>query len=238
MSRPVIGISAAIESARWTVWEDVEVNISQRTYSTAVADAGAIPMILPPTELGTEDPGAVVDLLDGLVLAGGADIDPAAYGVAAEPATAGFRPERDRFELAVAHAALGRDMPVLGVCRGMELLNVACGGTLIQHLPDADVHLHTPGRFGDHHVSLERDSLAARVVGSGRVAVRSHHHQGIDRLGAGVVASGWAEPGGAIEAIELPEQRWALGVLWHAEEERPSAIFQALAEAASRRVHA
>ena len=229
---PVIGITAAIESARWTVWEDVEANISQRSYTTAVADAGAVPVILPANESATGDLDAVLDLLDGLILAGGGDIDPAAYGAAADPATIGFRAERDHFELALARRALERDLPVVGICRGMELINVALGGTLDQDLDDVATHLHTPGQFTDHDVRLEPGSLAARAVGAERVAVRSHHHQGVAGLGAGIVASGWAEPGGVIEAIEIPGRAWALGVLWHAEEERPSRVVAALVEAA------
>lgn len=231
MSRPVIGVSAAIESARWTVWEDVETNISQRTYSTAVADAGALPVLLPAYEAAAEAPDEVLDLLDALILSGGADLDPAAYGAVAGPRTVGFRAERDRFELALAQRALERDLPLLGICRGMQLLNVARGGTLDQHLADAQTHLHTPGRFSDHEVRLEPSSLAARAVGSERVSVRSHHHQGLAGLGEGVVASAWAEPGGVVEAIEIPEHRWALGILWHAEEERPSPVIAALAAA-------
>lgn len=233
--RSVIGITAAIESARWTVWEDVEANISQRTYSTAVADAGAVPVLLPANETVLHDPDAALDLIDGLLLSGGADIDPAAYGAPAEPTTVGFRAERDHFELALARRALERDMPVLGICRGMELLNVAQGGTLIQELPDAQTHLHTPGRFSDHEVLLEPGSLAARAVGAERTSVRSHHHQGIGRLGDGVAVSGLAEPGGVIEAIELPEQRWALGILWHAEEQRPSVVVASFAAALGAR---
>jgi putative glutamine amidotransferase len=232
VTRPVIGITAAIERAAWTVWSDVEANISQRTYSLALSQAEALPIVLPPDPAATEDPGQTLGLLDGLILAGGADIDPASYGADAEPQTVGTRPERDHFELALARAALERDLPLLGICRGMELLNVALGGTLVQELPDVEVHLHTPGTFSDHEVRLEPGSLAARAVGAERVAVRSHHHQGIDRLGEGAVASGWAEPGGAIEAIELPERRFALGVLWHTEEDRSSPVIGALAAAA------
>jgi putative glutamine amidotransferase len=233
--KPVIGICAAIETAAWTVWHDVEVNISQRTYSNRVTDAGGLPLLLAAHQPIAEEPDQLLDLLDGLVLAGGADIDPASYGAEPDPRTTGARGERDRFEIALTRGALERDLPVLGICRGMELLNVARGGTLVQHLPDADVHLHTPGRYSDHDVRLAAGSLAARVVGADRVSVRSHHHQGLDELGEGVVASGWAEPGETVEAIEVPELRWALGVLWHTEEDRRSPVLAALTTTARER---
>jgi putative glutamine amidotransferase len=232
MTRPVIGICAMVERAAWTVWNEVEVNISQRTYSLRVGEAGGLPLILPPDEASASAPEQTLDLLDGLVLSGGADIDPSLYGADPDPRTVGSRRERDRFEIALARGALERELPLLGICRGMELLNVACGGTLDQHLADADLHVHTPGEFSDHDVRLEPGSLAARAVGAERVTVRSHHHQGIDDLGDGLVASGWAEPGGVVEAIELPDRRWALGVLWHAEEERLSPVLAALTAAA------
>jgi putative glutamine amidotransferase len=233
-SRPVIGICSMVERAAWTAWEDVEVNVSQRTYSDGIDRAGGMPLLLPPSDAGTAEPGELLDRLDGLLLAGGADLDPASYGAEADPRTKNFRPARDRFELALARAALERDLPVLGVCRGMQLLNVACGGTLEQHLPDAELHLHTPGRFSDHEVRVEPGSLAARVLGGERVAARSHHHQGIGRLGDGLIATGWAEPGEAIEAIEMPERRWALGILWHAEEDPESPVLAGLTGAARR----
>ncbi len=231
--RPVIGICAAVESARWAVWSDVEVNISQRTYSTRVEEAGGLPLVLPPSAAATRDPDSVLDLIDGLLLAGGADLDPAAYGAEPDPATTNTRRERDEFELALARAALARELPVLGICRGMELLNVACGGTLEQHLADAELHLHTPGRFTDHEVRTAPGSLAARASGAERISVRSHHHQGVGELGDGLVASAWAEPGGAIEAIEAPERSWALGILWHAEEESESSVVSAFVHASN-----
>ena len=231
----MIGICAAIEPANWAAWREVEANISQRTYSLCVADAGAIPVILPADEASTRAPDQLLDLLDGLLLAGGSDLDPATYGAEPHERTQGFRPERDQFELALARRALERELPVLGICRGMELLNVARGGTLDQHLADADLHIHTPGTFSDHEIRLEPGSLAARAVGADPGPVRSHHHQGVAELGDGVVASGWAEPGGLVEAIEIPDRRWALGILWHAEEFRHSPVLAALAAAAAEK---
>ena len=237
MTVPVIGICAAIERARWAVW-DTEANVSPRTYSEAVDAAGGVPVTLPPAETASETPDALLDLLDGLILAGGGDVHPSAYGAEAGPGTIGARPERDRFELAVARRAVERDLPLLGICRGMELLNVALGGTLEQELPETHRHLHTPGKFVDHEVVLEPGSLAARALGSDRVSVRSHHHQGVAQLGQGVVISGHSVPDGVVEAVELPDSRWALGILWHAEEERESPVVAALVAAARQGVPA
>ena len=227
--RPVVGICAAVEQARWGVW-DYEVNLSQRTYTREVAAAGAQPVLLPPTEEMTDAPDEVLDLLDALILAGGGDVDPASYGAAPDEHTGNVRPERDAFEIALAHAALERDLPLLGVCRGMEILNVALGGDLIQHLDTAETHLHTPGQFIDHDVVLEPGSLAARAAGAERISVRSHHHQGLGRLGEGLVVSGRADDG-VVEAVEIPEKTFALGIIWHTEEERGGALVRSFVEA-------
>jgi putative glutamine amidotransferase len=234
--RPIVGISAAFERARWAVWDGIEVNLSQRTYADRVDAAGGIPVLLPASEAGTEDPGAVLDRVDALLLSGGADIDPAVYGQDPAPGTTNYRRARDEFEIALCRAAIERRMPVLGVCRGFEVLNVARGGDLDQHLDDAEMHLHTPGEFSDHEVRLEPGSLAAEAAGTERLAVRSHHHQGLGELGDGLIASGWAEPGGAIESIELPREDggWTLGILWHTEEEPGSAVMAAFVAAANR----
>jgi putative glutamine amidotransferase len=231
VSRPRIGICAATEQASWGAW-DVVCNLSPRAYSLSVSAADGLALLLPPDDAVAEEPGELLDLLDGLMLAGGSDIDPASYGAQPHPETRGSWPERDRFELALAHAALERDMPVLGICRGMQMLNVACGGTLLQHLPDVETHRHTPGSYRDHEVRLADGSLAERAVGAGSAAVKSHHHQGIDELGAGLVPVGWAED--TVEAIELPGKPYALGVLWHPEEDQASGVIRSLVEAAGR----
>ena len=230
----MIGICAAIESARWAAWE-VVVNLSPRTYSLAVQRAGGLALILPPDDVVAESPDELLDMIDGLILAGGSDIDPASYGARPHPETRGTWPERDRFELALGARALERDMPVLGICRGMEMLNVIQGGTLTQHLPDLELHRHTPGVFTDHRVALQPGSLAERVVGSEHTEVKSAHHQGLEELGEGVVASGHADDG-VVEAIDLPERSFAVGVLWHPEEDERSRVVGSLVNEARDRM--
>jgi putative glutamine amidotransferase len=237
MSRPVIGICAALERARWGAWETL-VLLSPRNYSLAVQREGAIALMLSPDDAVADEPDQLLDMLDGLILAGGSDVDPASYGANPHPETRGTNAQRDRFELALARAALERDMPVLGICRGMQMLNVACGGTLEQHLADIQTHRHTPGEFCDHPVDLEPDSLAARAARTERLAVKSHHHQGVAQLGAGLEATGRNPSDGVIEAIELPDRQFALGVLWHPEEDEQSRVIGALVEEARTRAGA
>jgi putative glutamine amidotransferase len=237
MSRPVIGICAAIERARWGAWDSL-VLLSPRNYSLAVGREGAIALMLSPDDAVADDPEQLLDMLDGLILAGGSDVDPASYGAAAHPETRGTNADRDRFEAALARGALERDMPVLGICRGMQMLNVACGGTLVQHIDGLETHRHTQGAFGDHEVELEADSLAARAAGGERVGVKSHHHQGVDQLGDGLRVSGRAADDGQVEAIEIPSRGFALGVLWHPEEDEQSRVIGALVEEARARAGA
>lgn len=210
--------------------------MAPRSYATAVQATGALALLLPPDPAAIEEPDRVLDRLDGLMLAGGSDVDPATYGAAAHPETKGVWPERDAFELALIRRALERELPVLGVCRGMQMLNVACGGTLDQHVPEAiggdERHRHTPGTYGDHDVELEPGSLAARAAGAERLAVKSHHHQGVERIGAGLSVSGHSVPDGVIEALELRDRRYALGVLWHPEEDVASSVIGSLVDAA------
>lgn len=235
---PTIGICAAVERARWSHWDD-EVALAPLAYVRAVQLAGGLALIVPPDDEVAEKPDELLDKLDALILIGGADVDPASYGARPDPHTGATRPERDRFELALAHGALERDLPLLGICRGGQMLNVACGGTLIQHLPDVvgdDRHLSTPGRFAEHEVALEEGSLAARAAGSDRVTVKSHHHQAVGEVGEDLVASGHALPDAIVEAVERPDRRFALGVLWHPEADERSKVVGALVRAAQPRV--
>jgi putative glutamine amidotransferase len=235
-SRPLIGLSMSLEAARWSVWE-APAHLLPAAYSRSVQRAGGIPLLVPEETEEGDAPAALLGAIDGLILTGGADLDPATYGARRHPETDAPRPERDRFELALAREAIERDLPLLGICRGMEVFNVARGGTLVQHLPDvlgADRHRPRPGAFGEHDVRLEPGSLAARASAAQNLAVKSHHHQGVEELGEGLVASGFSVPDRIIEAIELPERRFALGVLWHCEEDERSALFGAVVDAARR----
>jgi putative glutamine amidotransferase len=236
--RPRVGICAALERARWTVW-DREAFLLSRTYVDALQQAGAIAFMLPPDAWVEAHPDDVLDGLDGLLLAGGADVDPDAYGRERHAKTVNTRPDRDRAEIALALRALERDLPVLGICRGMQVLNVALGGTLIQHLPD-DVghtdHRRSLGSFdnADHDVRLTPGSLAARAAGETVHATKSHHHQAVDDLGEGLEATGWSVLDDLVEAIELPGRRWALGVQWHPEADPRSHVVGAFAAEAAR----
>jgi len=234
--RPVVGLCAALERARWSVW-DLESVLLPQDYVEAVQAAGGMALLVPPDPGLVEEPGEILDGLDALVLAGGADIDPAAYGQPPHAETHFTVPRRDATEIALARAALERDLPVLGICRGMQLLNVACGGTLHQHLPERyghHEHRRVAGSFdgADHDVRLAEGSLAARVAGETIHATKSHHHQGVDRLGDGLVVSGWAELDDLPEAIERPDRRFALGVQWHPEADPASPFVAALVDEA------
>jgi putative glutamine amidotransferase len=234
MRRPVIGMCAAVEDVSYRVWNDAATMLP-RAYADRVQRGGAIALVLAPDDALAEQPDELLDLVDGVLLAGGSDIDPLTYGGAAHPSVTGTDPARDRFEVGLAHRALERDVALLGVCRGMQLLNVAAGGTLVPHLPDvlgSDRHRREPGVFCDHEVRLEPGSLAAEAVGAVETTVKSHHHQGVDELGEGVVVTGWSCEDDVIEAIELPARRFALGALWHPEVDVHSRVIGAFVDAA------
>jgi putative glutamine amidotransferase len=229
--RPVVGVTAYVEQARWGVWDQRAVLIPH-DYVRMLEDAGARPLVVPPSEDGVEE---TLDALDGLLLSGGADVDPALYGADAHVATDEPRSDRDAGELALLRAALERDLPTLAVCRGSQLLNVVRGGDLRQHLPETlghERHKQLPGTFSDHGVEVKPGTRLASLVGD-RAPVKSHHHQGFGRVGAGLVETAWAEDG-TLEGIEDPSRRFALGVLWHPEAGEDAALFEALVEEARR----
>jgi gamma-glutamyl-gamma-aminobutyrate hydrolase PuuD len=191
-------------------------------------------MLVPPSEDGVDE---TLDVLDALVFSGGSDLGPDLYGQEPHPETTGVVPERDRGELALLTAALDRDLPVLAVCRGSQVLNVVRGGDLVQHLPELvghDQHKQTPGEFADHDVVVDAGTRLAGILGDETtVPVKSHHHQGFGRLGAGLRASAHAEDD-AVEAIEDPAHRFAVGVLWHPEAGEDMKLFEALVAEATR----
>jgi putative glutamine amidotransferase len=241
MRRPRIGICTVLERARWSVW-DQEAVLLPRSYTDAIQRAGGLAVMLPPDPQLLENPDEALDFLDALVLAGGADVDPANYGAEAHTATVGTVPERDRFEMALVLRAMDRDLPFLGICRGMQVMNVARGGTLIQHLPD-DVghhdHRRKVGTFdeSDHDVRLQSGSLAARAAAETTHNTKSHHHQAVAELGQGLKVTGWATVDDLPEAIEDPTRSFALGVQWHPEVDETSRIVRALVDEARTRMN-
>ena len=245
MEKPVIGLSSYAEPARWAAWH-APAALLPLNYAEQVAAAGGVPVLLPPV------PGiaAAAGRLDGLVLTGGGDIDPAAYGMAPHPRTGPVSAQRDQAELELLAAALAAGLPVLGICRGLQLLNIALGGTLHQHLADlrppaerpsaegpaGDAgHTPQPGTFGSHPVRVAAGSMLAGIMpGDGPLAVPTAHHQAIDRLGAGLTATAWAADG-IIEAAELAggeHHPFVLAVQWHPEAGDDPRLFQALVAAA------
>jgi putative glutamine amidotransferase len=194
-------------------------------------------VMIPPDPELVDDPRQLLDLIDGLMLAGGADIDPSSYAQEPHPETVDTVPERDVFEIALTRAAIERDMPVLGICRGMQLINVACGGTLVQHLPEHlghQEHRRVLGSFdgADHDVALTQGSLAASAAGEVTHATKSHHHQGVARLGDGLLVSGVSTLDDLPEAVELAGRRFVLGVQWHPEADPASNVIAAFVDAA------
>jgi putative glutamine amidotransferase len=240
--QPVIGISAYSQPARWGTWELPAVLLPRR-YADMVAAAGGLPVLLPPMPAVER----LLPRLDGLILSGGGDINPAMYGARRDPATGPANTARDDAELSLARHALVSGLPLLGICRGLQVINVALGGTLIQHLPDLtgdDSHSPDPGGYGTHKVSVATGSQLAGILGRTEAAVPTHHHQAVERLGTGLVATAWTDDG-VIEAAEFEPAtsstvefnargQFAIAVQWHPEAGDDLSLFTALIEAAVR----
>jgi putative glutamine amidotransferase len=229
--RPLIGITSYAEEIRWGVWTE-EAALVPLAYVRAVEDTGGRALVVPPSEDGVDE---TLDALDGIIFSGGGDLDPALYGAEPHAETDTPQAERDRAEMRLLQAALERDMPVLAVCRGSQLLNVARGGDLVQHLPETvghEQHRHTPGAFADHDVKVAPDSRLGALLGE-RAPVKSHHHQAYGKIGEGLREVAWAEDG-VVEGLEDAEKHFALGVLWHPEEGEDGALFRALVDEAGR----
>jgi gamma-glutamyl-gamma-aminobutyrate hydrolase PuuD len=233
--RPRIGIVARRATVRLGAWDDLACTLVTDGYIDSVVDAGGEPLLIPLSRRLIEGPHVSIQQLDALVLPGGPDVSPELYGAVPHPRTVGSCLTRDVQELSLLRGALALDLPVLGICRGAQLLNVAHGGTLDQHLGDSgrgDLHLPTPGTFGSHAV-LPTGGQMRRLLPA-EFEVRSHHHQGIGLLGTGLVATAHA-PDGVVEAWEAPARAFCLGVLWHPEEQSDAvaaALFGALVSAA------
>jgi len=222
---PIIGITTYAEKATWGGWTEPAA-FAPLAYVRAVDDAGGRPLLVPPNDQAIEE---TLDALHGLIFSGGGDLDPSTYGADPHPETGEVNPERDHAELALLEAALVRDMPVLAVCRGSQVLNVARGGDLVQHLPEVvgdEKHKELPGEFAEHDVAIAPETKLGGLIG-GHAPVKSHHHQGFGRLGEGLREAARADDG-TIEALEDPSRRFALGVLWHPEAGEDLRLFEAL----------
>jgi putative glutamine amidotransferase len=236
--RPTIAITCSVGDIRSGEWDE-HAAYSPIAYVRSVQRAGARAILLVADEEDAADPRELLERIDGVIISGGgSDVAPRRYSQPPHPATAAEEPGRDDFELALARAARERDLPLLGICRGMQLLNVAYGGTLHQHLPDTlghDEHRELPAAFARHEVRIEPGSLAATATGAQTESVLSHHHQGPDDVGAGLHVTGRATLDDSPEAIEDPKARFLLGVLWHPEEDERSRVVGALVQAARER---
>jgi putative glutamine amidotransferase len=226
---PNIGVTCNLEVVKYGLWTEPAAMVPL-TYVRAIARAGGRPLLIAPTPADLADPAELLDLLDGVLVTGGADVDPAAYDESPHPETEAAPLDRDDFELLLVRAAAERDLPCLGICRGMQVVNVAYGGALDQHLADRlahDIHRGDDGEFADHEVDVEPESLAAIAAGATRVAVKSYHHQGVARVGDGLQVTARADGDGTVEAIEDVAKRFMLGVLWHPEEDEADRLIGA-----------
>lgn len=229
MGKPVVGITTYLTPAAWGAWE-LKAALVPADYVSAVVRAGGAPVLIPPGAAVEE----TLNIVDGLVFSGGSDLDPELYGESPHSETAGVVRERDDFEVSLMRAALERDVPLLAICRGSQVMNVALGGDLEQHVPDRvghEEHRAVPGTFSEHGIDVLPDTRLAGVLGDRGGEVKSHHHQGFGALGEGLCESARA-PDGTLEAIEDPTRRFALGVLWHPEAGEDRALFEALVAAA------
>jgi gamma-glutamyl-gamma-aminobutyrate hydrolase PuuD len=236
MSRPIIGLTMYRERARWGVWDE-PADLLPAKYVDAVVASGGVPVLLP---VAAPDVDRLLDVIDGVLICGGADVEPTHYDQPAHEAAGPFRPDRDDAELAIARAAVKREVPVLGICRGMQVLNVALGGDLSQHLPDAPgtlAHQESPGVFSSRSVALDADSFLGRTLGP-TVPAACHHHQAVDRAADGLRIVGRADDG-TPEAFESQETTSGapavLGVQWHPERGSDRRLFEAFVSAAATR---
>lgn len=229
MTRPLIGVTTYLDPAAWGVWE-LPAALLPAAYPSLVQAAGGLAAMLPPDASSPSAAAEAVARLDGLVVAGGADVDPVRYGAERDPRTGPPAPERDAWELALIEAALESGTPLLGICRGMQLLNVALGGTLVQHL---DGHVERVGHFARHTVKPVPGTRYGSLVPEA-TDVPTYHHQAVDRLGRGLEPSAYAEDG-TVEAVELPPGggAWVLGVQWHPEMGDDIRVMEGLVRAAA-----
>jgi len=231
-ARPIIGITAAELVASYGPWKEKAALVPVE-YIHAIADAGGVPVVLSPVAGIAQD---LAELIDGLVLTGGVDVDASLFGAERHPMAQRPNPLRDEFEISLLEAAVARDLPVLGICRGIHVLNVQRGGTLHQHLPDVvgnDSHGPTPGAYGQHRVQVEATSQVGAILGTNEAMVPTHHHQAVDGVGEGLVASAWADDG-TVEAVEDRTHRFLIAVQWHPEMGDDPTLFEQLIAAANR----
>ena len=230
--RPVIGVTTYREQSRWGVWDE-PADVLHAAYAKSLEAAGAVAVLLPPGDPGGAT--SIVERLDGLIVAGGADVDPTLYGDVADERTTSWREDRDGWELALLDAAAAAGLPVLGICRGMQVMAVHAGGSLDQHLPDlVGSEVHSPGGdvFGEVEIAVVPGSLLAEAIGS-QGSVACHHHQSV-REHPGFVASARSTDG-ALEAMESPDRPYWLAVQWHPETRADAGLFRSLVAAAKNR---
>ena len=232
----IVGITTYLEQSQSGVW-DLRASFLPEIYLTAVTDAGGIAVLLPPQPVSAAIVERVLDSIDALVLSGGADVDPALYGQEPHERTAVPRTDRDAWEQALIRGAIARNIPFLGICRGAQLLNVALGGSLHQHLPDvigSEKYQPAPAKFGRVEVTVSRDSRLSEVLGAtaDNLTVHSYHHQALDRVADGLEVSARSDDG-IVEAVELSTVPFGIAVQWHPEEDAADRrLFHALVEAA------